>query len=637
MRRILARVALLVVATALSARAGASDWVTDLPPNVATDLTVSGTCRMGQDVTVAAGATLRFRPGTRVEVSMHDAGKGGNLPDSCEFLVHGRIAVDGTAEAPVVFDAVSRGGSAANALQSPWGGITLYSDRARTPDSTFVHARFRGAGEAIVVTDGEPRFERCAFDTCHVGVAAGRMWNARSEMTETIGRPRPVVAECVFTRCRVGIFVESSAAPGVSRSSFVENRIGIGNDRMSKYSYPITGLGARVDRCWFAANTTSIEGPSVVDNSLFVRNSTVFRTTDFHSTYSQSTDRIAWRRNAFFDNICVTDGEADVGAENRVVDPQVRVAAFRLPPFEALVVPVPGLELAPDSLVRGTATDGGDPGPSGRSANGRRNRPWASANRALRTVLVLGPPDRIDAKKLPKSAPAKAGERHGDAWWAVFDTDEQGGLARSVLRWPEKPDTAPLAFVWEGAGGAAPDEIEINVDGSVALWRAGAALPCPTTPLRNGSRGERVRLPSAGPPGVVVWWRSADMDPRIGVAVSLPDGGRVSDLPETDPPAQLVADPIQFGPKHVGFRIATPFHWADLRTPGVFVLRAADGTEHDLSASGLVSFDAKGTVRADLPQGVTKAGATVRISGLRDVWGRRLDGQPREIDAEPVR
>ena len=607
---------------------------TVLPARITSSLDVSGACRIDRDVTIEAGATLRFLAGTRVEIAPKDADASGYFPATCEIHVLGRIMVDGTADRPVIFD----GGAVAELDRPNWSGIFLHAERSRAPDSVLVHARFRGASEAVRLTDGTPRIERCAFDSCRVGVASGRFWSAELRLVEECRRPAAHVEECLFVRCKTGVYAELWATPFVSRSSFVGNECALGNVRHAYYWFSLRGLGPRVDRCYFAGNQEAVTGASVVENSVFVLNAAVFRTTLFHMEFSQSTDWIAWRRNVFFGNVRVTDGESDVGSDNVEADPRFgSPPPEEAPAFESLVVPLPGLDLAAASPVRGTSTDGGDPGPAGRAPRGRRRRPWASADAALRMVLVLGPPEKTDPAVLPKAAPPSVGARVGEAWWAAFAADETGGLDRSTLRWPEAVETIAVAALWRADADHEPQSLELNVDGTVAVWSGGSALPIAATPLRFGTRRARPPRRGGDAGGVVVWWKSADFDPRIGIAVHAADAHRVPGLVPPPGVAALDAEPIGFGPRQIGLRPGTPYHWADVSRPGVFRLRAANGSTTDLAEHGITVYDAKGTLRADLPPGVAKKGARFVVDGLRDPWGRTLAGQPFELDAEARR
>jgi len=633
--RLAAAIVLAAFLAAVPARTAAEEW--SMPPVVSTDLVVEGAWRMDRDVVVQKGATLRILPGARIVVEGRDRGKAGDDPDRCELHVHGRISIEGTAAAPVVIEPGPPGD--AKAAGAPWMGIVLHADRARTPDSVLSFAKIRGAHQAVQVTDGAPRIESCVFHGCTVGVAAGRLWSRDRRVVEESRSPQPEIEGSLFVRCSTGVFAESQAGPTVTRCSFLDCQVGLGNTRWGWLVSRPASLGAHVSRSLFLRCEVAVEGASLVEDSLFGRNQVVLDVTRLHGKFSTGIDRIAWRRNVLWANVCVATGESDLGGDERFVDPKLATVPD-VPSFADARAPLAGVELAADSPVRGTALDGGDPGPSGRGPSGRRRRPWVSRTRALHRFLVLGPPDKVDANRLPKAAPAAAGEKVGDAWWCAFDADDAGGLDRASLGWPDKSPVVPLAVLWTvaGSGGGgdagAIAEAEVNADGVTALWRGGASIPFPEASLRHGVRGVRVPLVASGASGLLLWWRCTDLDPRIGVAIhaAAGAGATATDVP-LPPGGALEAEPIRFGPKQIGLRVKSPFHWADLRRPGVVRLVAADGSAQDLTS--IQAIDAKGTLRADLPVGAVKATSKLVIDGLRDPWGRVLAGQPMEIDVEP--
>jgi hypothetical protein len=282
--------------------------------------------------------------------------------------------------------------------------------------------------------------------------------------------------------------------------------------------------------------------------------------------------------------------------------------------------------------VRGTALDGGDPGPCGAAGRAGHRREWAARDRAVRTVLVLGPPEKVDPLHLPRTAPKTAGEHVDDAWWAAFPVDEDGALHRAALRLPGALDALAVAFVWTAPAGAEPAAAEIDADGRIAVWRAGKPVAFPAANLRFGVRGIASALAPGGPPSVLLQWRSTDPDPRIGLAL----GGAAGAIGADPAPVQPIeVKALGFGPKQAGLRLHPTFHWADLRRAGVLRLRTADGKVRDAADLGVTLVDGKGTVRIDLPAGETKAGAKFVVDGLRDPWGRTFPGQPVEIDVAP--
>lgn len=620
--------ALLAAALAGGSSRAGDDRPETLPARIAADRTLSGRARLDRDLEIPPGVTLRIMAGASIEVATPDALKLGDFPARVEIHVHGRLVVEGTEKSPVVI--APEGGEVATA-HAAWQGIVLHADRMRTPDSALRGLKIAGAAEALVVTDGTPRAESCVFHTCRDAVLAACVRDANRNVVEPARRPEPEIEGCVFVGCKTGVFAELDGTPSVSRSSFVMCETAMGNERQFNFTSPVTSTGPHATRCFFLGNATAVLGSSVVENSLFVRNSVALRLTDFHGTYSQEIDRLAWRRNALWENARECDGEADVGEDNVFADPGI-VGEVTSLALKDVAAPLGGFSFAATSPVRGTALDGGDPGPWGAAGRRAGARTWTSLDRALRTVLVLGPPEKVDLAHPPTVAPSAAGERVGDAWWVAFPVGDDGAFHRASLRLPSSSDTAFAAFTWTAPAGAEPGAAEIDADGVLALWRAGKRVAFPPTNLRFGSLGNAVTLAPGGPPSLLVHWKSGDTDPRIGLAI----GGAANVVPAGDaPPLRL--ETVGFGPKNAGLRVNSPFHWDDLRRPGVVRVRFTDGTLRDAADLGVTLFDAKGTLRVDWPAGVAKAGAKFVVEGLRDPWGRPLAGQPAEADAEPRR
>jgi hypothetical protein len=598
------------------------DVAVTLPARIDADRTLSGRLRLERDLEIGENVTLRILAGTTIAVSATDSAHAGDYPGRIEIHVRGRLVVEGTREAPVVLGAPADPPTA-------WQGIVLHADRMRAPDSDIRGLKIAGAAEAIVVTDGAPRIESSVFHTCTDAVVAAGAHDAKREIVERASRPEPQIEGCLFAMCRTGVFAELDAAPAAARCSFLGCEVALGNERHGTFTYPVVGVGPRAERCLFLRNSTAVLGCSVVEDSLFVTNDVALKLTSFHTTYSQEIDRLSWRRNVLWDNGLDCDGEADVGDDNARVDPGL-VGERGIPTFAAASAPFAALALAETSPVRGTALDGGDPGPWGAAGRRGRGRTWDSLDRALRWVLVLGPPDKVDLAHPPKAAPSAAGERVGDAWWAAFPAGDDGAFHRASLRLPAAADTVIAAFAWTAADGDVPKQAEVNADGVVAPWCAGKPLAFPATNLRFGAQGMAAALAAGAPQALLVQWRSTDPDPRLGLAL---DCAVTQPAPGAAPAIDVEA--VGFGPKNAGLRVRQPFHWGDLGRPGVLRVRFADGKVRDAADLGITLFDAKGTLRVDWPASAPKAGARFLVDGLRDPWGRAFGGQPVEVDAEP--
>ena len=595
---------------------------TTLPARIDADRTLSGRLRLDRDLEIPKGVTLRILAGTTIAVTPGDAARSGDFPGLVEIHVHGRLVVEGSREALVVVGAPAD-------PPVTWQGIVLHQDRSRAPDSDIRGLKIAGAIDAIVVTDGAPRIESSVFHSCAQGVVAGCEHNAEHQDVEMALRPAPQIEDCLFALCLTGVFAELDAAPAASRCSFLGCEVAIGNRRRGSRVYPVHGVGPTAERCLFARNDAAVVGSSVVEDSLLVANNVALRLTSFHARYSQEIDRFSWRRNVLWDNGLDCDGEADLGDDNVRVDPGL-VGERGIPTFETASAPLRGLSLAENSPVRGTALDGGDPGPWGAPGRRGRGRTWVSLDRALRTVLVLGPPDKVDLAHPPKTAPSAPGERVGDAWWAAFPAGEDGAFHRASLRLPAAADTVIAAFAWKAPAGEAVKRAELNADGVVMPWSAGKPLAFPATNLRFGAQGAAAALAAGGPQALLLQWRSSDPDPRLGLALD-------AAVTQAAPGAATAIDlePLGFAAKNAGLRVRQPFHWGDIGRPGVLRVRLADGNVRDAADLGVILYDARGSLRIEWPAAAPKAGAKFIVDGLRDPWGRAFTGQPAELDVSP--
>ena len=103
------------------------------------DCVWSGRLTVGGDITVAAGATLTVKPGTRIEFS-----------DGVRLSVYGRLLAEGTEDQTITL--VAQGELRVGA----WHGVVLSphanADSGHPRGSRFSHCRIRGAVQAISVT-----------------------------------------------------------------------------------------------------------------------------------------------------------------------------------------------------------------------------------------------------------------------------------------------------------------------------------------------------------------------------------------------------------------------------------------------------------------------------------------------------
>lgn len=152
-------------------------WLTALPARAAElpgSTRWSGTVKLDETVSIPTGATLTIAAGTRVVASTPEA----------QIAVSGRLLVEGTAAAPVVFETPAR-----------WQGIQFTEGEA---GSRIRAARFARAAAAIstIATDF-------------------------------------TVANCEFQGCEFAIKLEREASPVIENNWFADNGIGIANEMKS--------------------------------------------------------------------------------------------------------------------------------------------------------------------------------------------------------------------------------------------------------------------------------------------------------------------------------------------------------------------------------------------------------------------
>jgi len=626
-----ARSAIVTVAAALAlaSHAGAQEApprdevamprdVVAMPAIVKHDIVLSGRISMTRDVVIARGATLTLAPGAHVSVSASDAGKGGVDPKRCELHVHGRILVAGDEERPVSI--VGRG-------PKSWFGIVLHRDRARTPDSALSHLRLSGAWVGVQVADGRPRISNAVFDNCTHGVSAGRLYADEALVIEQSRTPEPELERCLFTRCKVGVFTEYKASPGVRRTTFIDCGTALGNDRIGRQG-PMHGIGARVSRALFVNNRCAVLGSASVQDSIFVGNDVALSVTTFHHKLSQNTDRIGWRANVFHDNAAIARGESDLGSGHLFVDPQLSGTPV-VTSLATAVTPPPGARLQPGSPVRGTATDGGDPGPFGNAAPGRRRRAWSTRGAIVESAYVLGPFDALSTLKVgrpPRLFERGAPMQRADLRWAKIETGGRVGLCADIYDWP---DDRPVVMTFAVDLGGAAGSLEINADGRIAGWVDGTPLAVPSLRGRWGSRGGRVRIPAgAGVRELTLVWSDRDTGGVIGVAVHAGEGADVAFTTRPEKGGnRLAVTPAVYPDQTVGFRVAGMPNWLDLETRGR--VRVIDGKRNAYDLCDLFpTLDRRGLVRLTLPPGVDPADASLEFVSFRDAHGRRFGGQP---------
>ena len=580
-----------------------------VPANIQRDTTLSGEFALDGGISIARGVTLRLAAGTRLTVPA-DRDEDARQP---AIHVHGRIVASGTAARPVLIEAPGK---------AAWRGVLLHKDRMRGSDeSQFRHTRFVRAVAGLQVARGDPVIEDCVFVNCNVGLIAGFVRSASRKYYDRPNAPTPVVRRCVFVSCRVGVSVESNGAPEILRTLFLRNEVGVGQHGLWD-AMPVTGLGAVVSRCAFEQCTDAVVGSSVVEDSLFVGNNTAYRVSQFHGPLSQNVDRFCWRRNVFHDNRLTAAGESDLGADNVWVAPGLPPAPEPGAPltelYEALARPLPQ-----DSPARGTSTDGGDPGPTGRIGRGLRLTDWTRRPGTAAWAYAIRVQGAGRGPRLrPDGGPVGATSGRGRALWARFETDELGGLS---LPFSEAPVAVSYPFRLDTAAELA---LEIGYDGSATATLDGRPLELPAHSQRLRSQGTRVTARcDAGEHELRVVWERPEAGCRLAVDLG-PGPSQVEYAPPD--PVPFAWTSIRSSGRRLAFRVTAPFHWGRWPDSGWLTLRRGSGEEIKLSR-GAVTTDARGTVFIDLPRGVSRTDVVAVVNSVPDSHGRTMSGLPEEI------
>jgi hypothetical protein len=184
-----------------------------------------GTVVLADDFQVPRGRTLRILAGTRVLVQPADTTKTEPeyLDNATEFLVRGRLLVEGTAERPVVFEPLP---AAAGGDAGPrWGGIIFDGGAGE-----IRHARLTGAETGLTLLASSPRVADLSIAGVRQGIAihfgsAPRLLRVAVD-AEDVGvncwpGSTPFL-EAVKVRAgeHEGLLVAPGAAPRVNGSSF---------------------------------------------------------------------------------------------------------------------------------------------------------------------------------------------------------------------------------------------------------------------------------------------------------------------------------------------------------------------------------------------------------------------------------
>ena len=184
-----------------------------------------GTVILGDDFQVPRGRTLRIIAGTRVLVRAADTTKTEPeyLDGATEFLVRGRLLVEGTADRPVVFEPLPAVADAGET--SRWGGIIFDGG-----EGEIRHGRIAGAETGVTLLGSSPLISDVEINDVRQGVAIHRGSAPRIARVSVLAEEggfacwpgsSPTI-EAVVARAgeHEGLLVAPGADPRISGSSF---------------------------------------------------------------------------------------------------------------------------------------------------------------------------------------------------------------------------------------------------------------------------------------------------------------------------------------------------------------------------------------------------------------------------------
>ncbi len=142
-----------------------------------------GTVELEDPVQITRAGVLRIAAGTRIKI----------LDPAHTISVQGRLLVEGSADSPVVFDAVKG-----------WQGINFVE---AAKGSRIVQARFRNCAQALGIIATSPLIARSRFTACEVAVKLLRESSAE-------------IVNNRFVDNGLGLGIEMRSSPRVVGNSF---------------------------------------------------------------------------------------------------------------------------------------------------------------------------------------------------------------------------------------------------------------------------------------------------------------------------------------------------------------------------------------------------------------------------------
>lgn len=255
MRRSFFLLPILLLAGVVAAHATPVPWETS---TIRESTVWQGEILLRQGVVVESGAVLRLLPGTTVTA---EAGKG------ISVTVLGRLTVEGTEKAPVVFTAT---GPEPEAGTAAWEGLRLSGEgEGRHSLAGF---RVERAREGVSLTGTSASFSSGTFSNCGAGIRGNQKSSATVDNCAFVengaGAVLSLGARGVFTGCRFetvgsyGIVADKGAQFTAASCIFSRGKTGI---------YSLTNAPCRIEECSFLSLETGVAARQVGKDSLVSR------------------------------------------------------------------------------------------------------------------------------------------------------------------------------------------------------------------------------------------------------------------------------------------------------------------------------------------------------------------------------
>jgi hypothetical protein len=197
---------------------------------------------------VLPGATLTIKPGTVVGVASSKGQQGKGAPQKLvEINVYGRLVVQGTAEKPVAFLAVSDNKVLKDGFDpkkpplqghSHWGGVYF----EKKSQGILEGCQISNAEVGVFVDDSAPVLRGCKIFDCRQGIMGGSGgWRGKKDGPAMHAKPK--VEGCFVFRCETGMVFINHGAPRISNCVITDCGDGIHYLHTSEENFPV------IDHC----------------------------------------------------------------------------------------------------------------------------------------------------------------------------------------------------------------------------------------------------------------------------------------------------------------------------------------------------------------------------------------------------